>query len=100
MTPTKGLYADILPDDVKNRVREHRTNWDARFQPSDNLRITTPILEFVMSKQTRADLNAMAPEYRARLEREWAEAAGVTGEPISAELRERARLEWENSDAH
>lgn len=95
MTIHTPAFSHKLTDDVRENVRQHRKNWEAPFRPGENLRVTTPILEFVMSKQTRADLNAMDPEYRARLEREWAEAAGVTGEPISDAIKARAAAEWE-----
>lgn len=58
-------FADLIPEDVANRVKARR------------------------------HLAAMDPARRARLEDEWA-AAEFHREPISAELRERARIEWEN----
>lgn len=46
--------------------------------------------------KARRHLASLSPERRAQLEREWAEAE-FHREPISAELRERARIEWEQS---
>lgn len=94
-----GLYSPLIPEDVKECVRKHRTNWDARYHPLDDLRVKTPVLEYVQSKQTREHLASMDAEYRAQLERDWAEGArNPHGDPISDALRARARLEWENGN--
>lgn len=89
-----GLYRDLLPEDVAENTRRHRLHM---FSPP--ARITTPILEYVMSKQTRNHLASMDPERLAQLQADWAEgeAANSISEPISADIRERARIEWEQS---
>ena len=79
-----GLYANRLPDDVRETVRVNR------------LRIETPILEYVMSKQTRRHLASMDPERLAKLQADWAdgEAANSISEPISPEIKALADKEW------
>lgn len=100
--PARGLYADVLPADVRANAAEQRTriNWDAPYQITDDLRITTPILEYVMSDKTRAHLASMPADVRERYEREWAEgeAEVAIGDPISAEIKARAAAEWDSSD--
>lgn len=93
-----GAFEALIPEDVRENVRQHRINWEARYHPLDDLRVTTPVLEYVQSKQTREHLASMDPERRAQLERDWAEGArNPHGEPISDALRARAAAEWENS---
>lgn len=46
--------------------------------------------------KARRHLASLSPERRAQLEQEWAEAE-FHREPISADIREHARIEWEQS---
>lgn len=93
-------YASLLPEDVRENTRRHRTDWAAPFHPADDLRVHTPIVKARVPRKDRQHLAEMSAERRAQLEADWiaGEAAVPScAEPISAELRERARIEWEQS---
>ena len=95
-----GLYLDKLPEDVRENTRRHRTDWAAPFHPADDLRVHTPIVKARVPRKDRQHLAAMTPERRAALEAEWMageNAVPSCAEPISADIRALARIEWEQS---
>ena len=98
----RGAFADKIPADVSQTVRETKQaiDWNAPFHPSDDLRVTIPIAKANTPRKVRQHLADMPEERREALEREWLDAEAAVPsvcEPVSPELRERARIEWEQS---
>lgn len=103
MTVLTPFAGDKLPDDVRANARRAKAaiDWNAPFQPSDDLRVTEPVATARVPRKVREHLAAMSPERRAQLEREWLDAEAAVwsvSNPISPEIKARADQEWASSE--
>lgn len=93
-------FAHKLTPEIQEAAARQRSliDWDAPFQPDDDLRITTPVHKANVPRRERRYLAEMPQERREQLEREWLEAEAAVppvGNQISDEIKRRAEREWE-----
>lgn len=93
-------FLDKLTPEIQEAAARQRAkiNWDVPFQPGDDLRIRTPIIDEPLTRRTCEHLDSLSPERREQLEREWLEAEAAVppvGNQISDEIKRRAEREWE-----